>query len=308
MPMQSDVHRVRGLELAFHTWGERDLPVLMFLHGFMDCGRSFAPIAQRLSGQFRVVAPDMRGFGQSGWVGAGGYYHFYDYFSDVAALVRHLGVARFALVGHSMGGSIATGIGALLPGRCLSMVLLEGLGPAADSATDTAHRLRAWLTDVEAEALRGGPRERAERRKVMAGLDEAGARLRRHNPRLPEQHVSGLLAALTEPAGATHPPGSVVWRHDPLHLTRAAKPFIVERARSIWAQLDLPVLALSGALSEFRVDDMSRRLEAFPSVLLGTVPGAGHNMHYEQPQLLADVIGHWCGGQHDRLPKGLLSA
>ena len=116
MDTQGELHyySVRGLRLAYRTYGEAGGRPLLCFHGFLDHGASFRFMAEHLP-EFRVVAPDVRGHGHSDWVGPGGYYHFYDYYDDARALLDQLGWSRFALLGHSMGGSIATGLAALEP-------------------------------------------------------------------------------------------------------------------------------------------------------------------------------------------------
>src|SRR5260370_32799828 len=88
-------------------WGEGD-HVVVLIHGFLDHAWGWARTVEAglQHPSLRVVAPDMRGHGDSDWIGAGGYYHFVDYLADLHALVEQLGGARLSLVGHSMGGSI----------------------------------------------------------------------------------------------------------------------------------------------------------------------------------------------------------
>ena len=86
------------------------------------------PLAER----FRVIAPDARGHGRSAHVGAGGYYHFPDYVSDLDGLVTELGLHAPTVVGHSMGGTVSCWFAAARPSAAAVRVRLRrGTGAAA---------------------------------------------------------------------------------------------------------------------------------------------------------------------------------
>ena len=73
---------VRGLEIHYLEWGPPDGEPLLLIHGFLDHARSWEPfvaaLEEKLTAPRRIIAPDCRGHGDSGWVGDGGYYHFYN--------------------------------------------------------------------------------------------------------------------------------------------------------------------------------------------------------------------------------------
>ena len=287
--MQSELrfHSVRGLQLAYHVYGDPGGVPLLCVHGFLDHGASFRFMAEHLPG-FRVVAPDMRGHGHSEWIGAGGYYHFYDYYDDVRALVRALDWTGFHLVGHSMGGSIATGLAALDSDRVRSVILLEGMGPPYSDLCDAVDRIGRWSGALRKPRLDGGPAQRRATRRTMVDVDDAARRLTTLNPRLPASRARALAASGTEAVD-----GGVVWRHDPLHRTSAAKPFIRDEAEALWRGIQAPVLSLMGSDSGWRPGDLQDRYRVFARVTTGTVQEAGHNIHHDQPILLARVVREW---------------
>ena len=102
-----------GTGLRYHVleWGVDDVSLqhtVVLLHGFLDMAWGWMrTVRARLAGRFHVIAPDLRGHGDSDRVGAGGYYHFIDYLADLHELIDKLGRTKVSLVGHSMGGSIA---------------------------------------------------------------------------------------------------------------------------------------------------------------------------------------------------------
>ncbi len=307
--MQTETFQARGLRLALHRLGPVDAPAVLCLHGFLDSGLSFRPIARALvEAGMQVLAPDFRGFGHSGWVGEGGYYHFYDYWSDMAALVAHALPGPFHLVGHSMGGSVATGMVALGIGEVRSLVVLEGLGPPFDQSERSLARLRRWLVIQGTAALGGPPAQRARHLRPLDSLQAAADRLVQRNPALAPAHAMQLAEDLTRPppADADHSPTARVWRHDPLHLTPAAKPFLEQDARLIWQAVSVPTLVLYGENSDHRAMDLQARADLLPHALVGTVPEAGHNLHHDRPELMAQAIVHHVDGGHDSLVDGLL--
>jgi pimeloyl-ACP methyl ester carboxylesterase len=102
---------VFGLPIHYLEWGTPDGEPLLLIHGFLDQARSWEPLVsflqQRTNPSLWIIAPDCRGHGDSGWIGAGGYYHFPDYVLDLDCVIQALRVSQFKLVGHSMGGTIS---------------------------------------------------------------------------------------------------------------------------------------------------------------------------------------------------------
>lgn len=282
-------YRVRGMRLAYHVYGDPGGRPLLCLHGFMDHGASFRFVAEHLS-DVCIIAPDVRGHGHSDWVGPGGYYHFYDYFDDVRALLAELGWSRFSLVGHSMGGSIAVAIAALEPDKVDSVVLLEGMGPPFADLDDTVGRIDRWSSALRRPAYNASPEQRRAARTPMRDVSDAASRLKAVNSRLPDARAVALAETMTEPAAAG---SGVVWRYDPLHRTPSAKPYLRAEAEAIWRRIRAPVLSLSGTESNFRLEDLERRHQTFVRLVAGEIEAAGHNMHHDQPAAVAKAVAGW---------------
>ena len=298
-PDRTEFFEVRGLRLAAHEWGHPEDPTVLCIHGFLDHGQSFSGVADALREGFRVVAPDMRGHGASDWVGAGGYYHFYDYFQDMRRLLLRLSVP-VVVVGHSMGGSIATGLAALVPDQVQGLVLLEGMGPPYTPLTESLARLSRWAVALDQPGVDGDVEQRRAGRPRMADLDEAAQRLRRVNPRLSPMRARSLAGSFTE----TAPGGGLVWQYDPLHRTPAAKPFVQGEAEALWRGVRAPTLSLFGDLG-FRPEGLRTRHEGLGSPCVGWVPNAGHNLHHERPELVAEGVRTLYRSGRPELPRGV---
>ncbi len=299
MHVQTDFHLVRGLRLAVHRWGDPALPNILFHHGFLDHGKSFAAIAERVCDRWHVIAPDARGHGESAWIGTGGYYHFADFWHDLDGLLRHYQPEH--IVGHSMGGMITTALLAVRPGRARSLALLDGMGPLESPVTAWPARLESWLDALAQPNLLGDVTERRAARRGMATLADAAARLQKANPRLSGEMALRLAGTNTEPG-----PNGWMWRHDPLHRTPSARPFRIDEAMCLWAKLPMPVLSIYAEQSEWLPADLPARHAVVPQLRAGVLLGAGHNLHHEQPETIAHLLESWWNAPGLCLPEGLV--
>lgn len=101
--------------MAYWEWGDPDNPrVLVCVHGLTRNGRDFDHLARRLSGDYRVVCPDVVGRGQSDWLVNPLYYSIAQYASDMMTLLARLRAASLSWVGTSMGGLIGLGLAGAL--------------------------------------------------------------------------------------------------------------------------------------------------------------------------------------------------
>jgi len=272
-----------GTGLTYHLleWGDPGGSPVVMLHGFLDLSWGWdamaRPLAARLPGR-RLIAPDLRGHGDTDRVGAGGYYHFFDYVADVDALVERLG-GTIDLVGHSMGGSVAGYYAGARPSRVRRLALLEGQGPPDQSDSALPERAARWMDSWR--EVRRAPA------KIMASLDDAAARLRKHDARL------SLDDARTLARHGTHDvPGGVVWKHDPLHATMGPYPFRLDSAASFWRRITAPVLVVDAAESRLRLPDaeLARRRATLASHRHVTLADAGHMLQRHQPDALAALL------------------
>ena len=251
----------------------------MLVHGFIDLGAGWREVAERLATRVHVLAPDLRGHGDSDWIGAGGYYHFLDYVADLDEVIARLARKRLVVVGHSMGGSVTSYWAGSRPERPAALALLEGLGPPDQSDAGLAGRTAQWI-----DAWRIA---RAKQRP-MASLAEAAARLRKHDPLLGEALALELAAAGTRASED----GGLVWKHDPLHVTMGPYPFRRDAAAQYWRRITCPVLIVDGAETRMNLPDPERaeRRACFAHHRHVTLPGAGHMMQRHQPEALARLL------------------
>ena len=280
MPASRKLQLSTGLQIHLLEWGEGG-HVVVLVHGFLDnaWGWAAAVEAGLATSGLRIVAPDMRGHGDSDWIGAGGYYYFFDYVADLHALVEQLGAEKLSLVGHSMGGSIAAYYAGVYSERVHKLALLEGLGPP-QTTDNVPERVRLWIAAWQ--------RVRQESPRSYVSVDEAAERMMLHDPLLPRAMARELAAHGTTPALG----GRVRFKHDPLHVTPGPYPFSVALAESFWRRVRCPTLIVGGAQSLMRhaPDEEKRRIGWFAQAQTVMLDGAGHMMQRHQPKALAETL------------------
>ncbi|HVO47140.1 MAG TPA: alpha/beta hydrolase [Steroidobacteraceae bacterium] len=270
---------VRGIRHHLTWWGEpTDTPVLL-LHGFQDTGATWQFLVDCLPDSWSLVAPDWRGFGDTGWAEGG--YWFPDYLADLDFLLEALTPGPARVIGHSMGANVAGLYAGVRPARFKWFVNLEGVGLPRTTAEMAPARFSQWLDE-----LRQTPRV-----SRYASVGELAGILRSRNPRLSADHAEFVARAWTRET----PDGEVRLAFDPRH--RYVNPVLYRReeAEACWARVECPMLLVTGGNSTHeqrrRADfDDARVRELFRNSSIVTLPGLGHMMHHEDPQAVADCI------------------
>ena len=151
---------VRGATLHLRRVGHG--APLVLLHGWPEFSLTWEPVMQRLARRFDLVAPDLRGFGDSdkpeGLFGAE------DQARDVLALADALGLERFGLVGHDVGGAVLQAMARLAPERMTGLFLFGFSHRGIGGRASTPDRLgEVWYQSFHqmdlAEVLVGATRE-----------------------------------------------------------------------------------------------------------------------------------------------------
>lgn len=284
-PSRSEFHILHGLRHHVRIWGEDGARKLFLLHGWMDVSASFQFLVDAFECEWQVIAPDWRGFGLSDWAPGG--YWFPDYYADLDALLDHYqGDAPVNLIGHSMGGNIATTFAGLRPERIARLVTLEGLGMPRTDAETAPKRVRQWM-DSQHEPPTFRP---------YASFDPVAERLKKSNPRLPDDKAQFLARQW-----ARETTNGVEMVSDPRH--KAANPYLfrVEEALACWREVTAPTLLVTGRDSHIVKwlkdvpGQMGERKAAFRDFREAELADCGHMMHHDQPERLARIIENFLG-------------
>ncbi len=269
------------LRCHVREWGNPGAPLLFMLHGWMDVAASFQFLVDELQQDWHVIAPDWRGYGLSEWARHGCYW-MPDYLADLDLLLEHFSAHEpVRIVGHSMGGNVATLYAGVRPARVRALVNLEGLGLAGDSPDKAPARLAQWLDE-----MRTPPQL-----QDYASLDEVIARLQRNNPRLSEERARFLAANWSRPRAD----GRYEILGDPAH--KIVNPYLYrsEEALAVWGAIRAPVLWIMARESRYaqKMDalaDFGRRVAGISRVTRLWIETAGHMMHHDEPRQLAQLI------------------
>jgi pimeloyl-ACP methyl ester carboxylesterase len=282
---RSEFLMLRGLRMHIRHWGDENAPKLFMMHGWMDMSASFQFIVDCLQQDWHVIAPDWRGFGLSERANADCYW-FPDYLGDLDALLDQLAPEEAVhLLGHSMGGNIATLYAGIRPQRIAKLVNLEGFGLGNTEPAQAPGRYAQWLDE-----LRNPPEMRA-----YASLAEVTQRLRKNNPRLSDARAEFLAAhwAATDDDGQ--------WRilGDPAHKIISATLYHTEEVLACWKNISAPVLWVEaehtdmwrwmGPREQVRAE-IERRMAVIANVTPALMPDAGHMLHHDQPEKVAALI------------------
>ena len=140
------------LRLHYVDWGNHGAPPLLLLHGGRDHCRNWDWVAEALRHDYHIIAPDLRGHGDSEWM-RGGLYGMSEYAYDLAQLLYQTALTPIRIMAHSLGGSIALRYAGIYPDNVYKLLAIEGLGPSprmiAERAALAPHeRMQAWIKEM----------------------------------------------------------------------------------------------------------------------------------------------------------------
>ena len=260
------------LRLHYADWGNRDAPPLLLVHGGRDHSRSWDWVAQELRRDWRVIAPDLRGHGDSAW-SPDGSYSISGYLYDLAQLIHQQQLEPVTIVAHSLGGGIALRYAGLYPEKVRKMVVIEGVGlNARAGSTSSAAQLqgvwRRWIDE------RRGLSARLPRR--YATIEEALDRMRTENRYLSAEQALHL----TIHGASRNEDGTYSWKFD--NYVRSGPPVDItaEDQAALWGAITCPVLLCWGKKSW--AQDPTDRAALFQNAKVAGFEDAGHWLHHDQ--------------------------
>jgi non-heme chloroperoxidase len=253
-----DVELSTGIRMHYAERGPRTGEAVILLHGYPDSWVSWSRVLPLLPAELHVLAPDLRGHGDSDRPRTG--YTMAQMAADVLAFMDALGLARATVVGHSMGSLVAQQVVIAAPDRVTRLVLVgSGLNPRGISGIQDFQAAVDVLTDpVPAEFVREFQLGTVVRPVEPAFMDHIVAESLKLPARVLRAALAGLLS--TEPARALagcRIPTLLVWGDQDAMFSRSAQ------------------------------DDL---LGVFVNAELRVYPGAGHSLHWEQPEAFANDL------------------
>jgi len=270
----SRIYFSQRLRLHYVDWGNAGAPVLVLVHGGRDHCRNWDWVAEDLRRDWHIIAPDLRGHGDSEW-SRDGTYTMAGYIYDLAQLVHQLKVANVSIIGHSLGGNIALRYTGLYPESVSKLIAIEGLGPSPKKlrerqAKPFPDRLRDWI--AEQRSLSG----RLARR--YASIEDALKRMQEENTHLsPEQ-----ARHLTVHGVNQNEDGTYSWKFD--NYVRSWPPYDMRSTdiETLWRRISCPTLLVYGKESWASNPADDGRAQAFATAGIVTIAKAGHWVHHDR--------------------------
>ncbi|NCU12619.1 MAG: alpha/beta hydrolase [Sphingomonadaceae bacterium] len=264
-----------GLKLHFRDYaGRGDRPPVICLPGLTRNGRDFAHVAERLSGEWRVLCPDLRGRGDSAYAKDSATYNPVQYVDDLGQLLAQEGIERFVAIGTSLGG-LMTMIVAMTGATRLAGVLLNDVGP--EIAPEGLERIRGYV---------------GQGRSFPTWMHAARALQEGQGDLFPDYEVADWLA-MAKRCMVVGGNGRIVFDYD----MKIAEPFSQpggEAGVDLWpafAALDgRPVTLLRGELSDILSPETLVKMAGMLSDCEAvTVPRVGHAPMLDEPAAMAAI-------------------
>ncbi|MEP6870809.1 MAG: alpha/beta hydrolase [Anaerolineaceae bacterium] len=275
--LEHDVN-VRGLKLHYQEWGNPDAPAIVLVHGFGVSGHMFDEFAERVQDRYHLLALDQRGHGDSEWATDGDYSRA-AFVEDLEGFREALGLERFVLIGHSMGGLNSVSYGIAYPHRVRALVLVD-VGPeSAKEGVDNIVRFTRGPDELE--------------------FEEFVELAHRFNQRRTLENIRERMRHRLKPAES----GKYTWKFDKRFRAQDSSLKIGselsnDESWQLFRDIRVPTLLVRGAESDVLSAEIAERAtREMASARLVTVSGAGHSVPGDNPdeftagvqQFLTDV-------------------
>lgn len=256
---------VNGLTLHYLDWGGDSRRVLLLAHGQGGNAHNWDFVARELAGEFRVIALDQRGHGDSSHTREG--YAATAFAADAAAFADALGIAPYDYVGASLGARNGIAYAGEWTGHLKHLVCLD-YGPEMSVASAKKQiggmnrRPLGWrsINEHVAQSMQANPRPSAEYYRNSA---EHGLRL----------NYAGKYVAKHDP--------DMFWINGGFGAREV--PMLWER----WANIRCPILEIKGADSDFLSPEIVERMRAAqPTLQFVEAPDSGHPVAADNPEFL----------------------
>ncbi len=287
---RSEFVPIRQVHYHVRQWGTPSPTAtpLVLVHGWMDVAASFQFVVDALNQDQWVIAPDWRGFGLTETPGTDNFW-FPDYLADLDFLLDHyVGDQPVHLVGHSMGGHIATLYAGVRPERVRRLINLEGFGMPASRSAQAPGRYAKWMDELK--GLQRGEMDL----KPYDSLEAVAQRLIKTNPRLgiDKAHWLAQHWARANAQGEWRILGHAG------HKVVNAQLFRADEVQATYQRISAPtlcVVASSDSLGgwwkgKYTLEEFKQRIAVVPDLTHAVIEDAGHMLHHDQPQALAKLI------------------
>lgn len=255
---------VGNLKIHYQEWGDESAPAILMLHGFGVSGHMFDEFAERMQDRFHLIALDQRGHGDSDWSNEGDYSRE-AFVRDIEGFQATVGLQKFILVGHSMGGLNAVAYTVAHPDRVRALVLVD-VGPeAAKEGVDNITRFTRGPDQLE--------------------FEEFVEMAHRFNPRRTMENIRERMRHRLKQTDN----GKWTWKFDERFRKEDSGLQVGSRLTNdemwqLYRDVGVPTLLVRGAESDVLTQEIAERAaREMQRARLVVVPGAGHSVPGDNP-------------------------
>ena len=257
------VYKSQGLRLHYADWGNDAAPPLILIHGGRDHCRSWDEVARALQPYFHVMAPDLRGHGDSDWA-KGSSYSLSDYVYDLTCLVRSASLHQTAIVGHSMGGMIGLMYAGAYPDRMSRLAVLDGVTVLPGTRRPAIYeQIAEWVAQLDRIA--------EQKARGYSTIAEAAERMSAHNKRLTLEQALHLAKHGVK----RNADGGYSWKFDQYQSARAPYRLSTDDHIALWSRITCPTLLLRGDESFLPDPETAGCAYTFQTGTIGDDSGSG---------------------------------
>lgn len=262
---QDKTVNANGINIHYLDWGNTDKPDLVMIHGLRGHAHSWDDVSAAVCQDYHVMALDQRGRGETDWAKDGDY-STDAYVADVDGFCTALGLDKFILMGHSMGGRNAMTFAGKYPHRLEKLIIVD-MGPETDPRG--GKRISQEIIDVPEE---------------FDTFDAVVEYMMKQNRFASETVMRRRLQYATKEL----PNGKTGWRYDLAIREARRNPQPAAPQTDLWpvlAQITCPTLVVRGMDTDLLPEAVAQRMtKDLPQGQLVEIPRAGHMVFEDNPE------------------------
>ena len=254
--------KINGLRIHYLDWGNPTAHPMIMLHGLRSYAHVWDDVAKEFCDKYHILSLDQRGRGDSDWA-VDGKYDTDDYVSDFEQFVDQLGLNRFILIGHSMGGTNSIVYASRHPEKVTALIIVDN-GPRPSTPRAADGRIRQELETTP---------------RFFASLDEAAAMWRAQRPTLTEEAAKMRAQNTVKEL----PDGKWTWKWDFEGISKASLNADPSKRIDLWPyvrNIKCPTLVVRGEKSDaFSIETAEEMKRANGNIRWVEIPNATHTVY-----------------------------
>ncbi|MBQ0730535.1 MAG: alpha/beta hydrolase [Oleispira antarctica] len=263
-------------ELAIQEWGNSSKPTMMCLHGWLDNGATFHRLAPLLAQDYHLLIVDLPGHGLSEPLAEGAHYYIWQNIEVLFELLTVKHLASVHLLGHSMGGVVASIFAGTFADKVSSLVLLDSLGPMTSTPEQTPQQLAKAIIDSQ---------RTPSSLRTFAAIDDALNARKKSSPGMTDNALRPIVERNLKSIE-----GGYCWRTD-ARLRHTSKVSLGDdQVAAFLAAITAPVLVVLAEQGIVPRAWVEQRMGSIQRAQLVYLPG--HHHFHAEPAPAESINGH----------------